>query len=135
MATVVTSVTSVTVTVQRRPKPQKRRGGGWCVVRVFFTLTLLGPQSRFGDKVLTSRVFCPHIWECGSKRVKHRSFYPSTSSTTSVRADSSNLVERYKLYGHNTTPQRFSTLLRTWYQVCVKHSRQRNQCRMSSYRI
>ena len=32
-------------------------------------LTLLGPQSRFGDKLLIIRVFCPHIWECGSKGV------------------------------------------------------------------
>ena len=32
-------------------------------------LTLLGPQYRFGDKLLIFRVFCPHIWECGSKRV------------------------------------------------------------------
>ena len=31
------------------------------------TLTLLGPQSRFGDKLLKFRVFCPHIWECGAK--------------------------------------------------------------------
>ena len=33
-------------------------------------LTLLGPQSRFGDKLLLFRVICPHLWECGSKRVK-----------------------------------------------------------------
>ena len=33
-------------------------------------LTPLGPQSRFGDNLHTLRVFCPHIWECGSKRVK-----------------------------------------------------------------
>ena len=32
-------------------------------------LTLLGPQSRFGDKLHIFRVNCPHIWECGSKRV------------------------------------------------------------------
>ena len=32
-------------------------------------LTLLGPHSRFGDKLLTVRVICPHIWECGAKRV------------------------------------------------------------------
>ena len=32
-------------------------------------LTLLGPQSRFGDKLLIFRVCCTHIWECGSKRV------------------------------------------------------------------
>ena len=24
----------------------------------------------FGDKLLTVRVFCPHIWECGTKRVE-----------------------------------------------------------------
>ena len=35
-------------------------------------LTLLGPQSRFGDKLLVIRVFCPHIWECGSKRAHPR---------------------------------------------------------------
>ena len=33
-------------------------------------LTLLGPQCRFGDKLLIVKVFCPQIWECGSKRVK-----------------------------------------------------------------
>ena len=33
-------------------------------------LTLLGPQSRFGDKLLIFRVNCPQIWECGSKRGK-----------------------------------------------------------------
>ena len=40
-------------------------------------LTLLGPQSRFGDKLLIIRVPCPHIWECGAKGVKHprRSIY------------------------------------------------------------
>ena len=32
-------------------------------------LTLLGPQSRFGGKPLIVRVLCPHIWECGAKRV------------------------------------------------------------------
>ena len=32
-------------------------------------LTLLGPQSRFGDKLLILRVVCPHIREWGSKRV------------------------------------------------------------------
>ncbi|MEP4441846.1 MAG: hypothetical protein ABJ059_00070, partial [Hyphomicrobiales bacterium] len=36
----------------------------------------------------------------------NRSFYPSTSSTTSVRADSSTL-ERYKFCGHKATPHRF----------------------------
>ena len=30
-------------------------------------LTLLGPQSRFGDKLLIIRVLCPHIWVCGAK--------------------------------------------------------------------
>ena len=33
-------------------------------------LTLLGPQSRFGDKLLTGRVLCPHRWECGAIRVE-----------------------------------------------------------------
>ena len=32
--------------------------------------SLLGPQSRFGDKLLIIRVLCPHIWECGAKGVK-----------------------------------------------------------------
>ena len=35
-------------------------------------LTLLGPQPRFGDKVLKVRVLRPHIWECGAKRVNAR---------------------------------------------------------------
>ena len=30
----------------------------------------LGPQSRFGDKLLVIRVNCPRIWECGAKGVK-----------------------------------------------------------------
>ena len=30
---------------------------------------LLGPQSRFGGKLLTIRVLCPRIWECGAKGV------------------------------------------------------------------
>ena len=30
-------------------------------------LTLLGPQSRFGDILLIIRVLCAHIWECGAK--------------------------------------------------------------------
>ena len=30
-------------------------------------LTLLGPQSRFGDKLFIVRVNCPHIWDCGAK--------------------------------------------------------------------
>ena len=38
--------------------------------RVRLPLTLLGPQSRFGDKLLIIRVLCPHIWECGAKGVK-----------------------------------------------------------------
>ena len=32
----------------------------------------MGPQSRFGDKLLLIRVFRPHIWDCGAKRVKER---------------------------------------------------------------
>ena len=35
-----------------------------------WVLTLLGPQSRFGDKLLIIRVNCPQIWECGAKGVK-----------------------------------------------------------------
>ena len=30
----------------------------------------LGPQYRFGDKLLIVWVLCPHIWDCGAKRVK-----------------------------------------------------------------
>ena len=37
-----------------------------CIV----TLTLLGPQSRFGGKLLIIRVLRPHIWECAAKGVK-----------------------------------------------------------------
>ena len=40
------------------------------VTKIALSLTLLGPQSRFGDKLLMFRVNCPQIWECGSKRVK-----------------------------------------------------------------
>ena len=32
-------------------------------------LTLLEPRSRFGTKLLEFRLVCPHIWDCGSKRV------------------------------------------------------------------
>ena len=35
-------------------------------------LTLIGPQSRFGDKLLIIYVPCPHAWDCGAKRVKVR---------------------------------------------------------------
>ena len=43
----------------------------WSVIDLDFCgLTLLGPQSRFGDKLLIIRVNCPHIWECGAKGVK-----------------------------------------------------------------
>ena len=28
---------------------------------IYCTLTLVGPQSRVGDKLLIIRVFCPHI--------------------------------------------------------------------------
>ena len=55
---------------------------------------LLEPQSRFGDTRLHFQVVCP---ENGTAVLKglNRSFYPSTSSTTSVRANSSILrVER-----------------------------------------
>ena len=38
------------------------------------TLTLLGPQSRFGDKLLIIRGNCPHMWECGAKGVKRTSW-------------------------------------------------------------
>ena len=34
------------------------------------SVTLLGPQSRFGDKPVIVRELCPQIWECGAKRVK-----------------------------------------------------------------
>ena len=44
----------------------------------------------------------------------NRSFYPSTSNTTSVRADCSILEQRYKLCGHKTTPQRYCN---SWYEV------------------
>ena len=33
-------------------------------------LSLLAPQPRFGDKLLTVRVLCPHIRDCGAKRGK-----------------------------------------------------------------
>ena len=33
---------------------------------------LLGPQSRFGGKLLIIKVLCPHIWECGAKGVNRR---------------------------------------------------------------
>ena len=48
-------------------------------------LTLLGPQSRFGDKLLIIRVPCPHIWECGAKGVKSfsRPFYVPSQSILS----------------------------------------------------
>ena len=48
---------------------------------------------------------------CVGSHQSSRSFYPSTSSTPSVRADYS-LVGRYKLCGHKTT-----TLRSAWYYV------------------
>ena len=61
-------------------------GPGYCL------LTFLGPQSRFGDKLLIIRLVYPHIWECGSKRVKETRFHVQnvavsrrlTSSATGV---------------------------------------------------
>ena len=47
-----------------------KRGVSTRYIRSRTGLALLGPQSRFGDKLLITRVFCPHIWECGSKKVK-----------------------------------------------------------------
>ena len=36
--------------------------------RRFWVVTLLGPQSRFGGKLLEIRVVCPHVCECGFKK-------------------------------------------------------------------
>ena len=38
-------------------------------------LTLLGPQSRFGDKLLIIRVLCPHIYIYGSAVLKELIYY------------------------------------------------------------
>ena len=64
-------------------------------------ITLLGPQSRFGDKLLTIRVCCPHIWKCGSKRVN-----PVPGKRTS------------------TDPQVYEHVLRKWQtqEACFSHS-------------
>ena len=48
-------------------------------------LTLLGPQSRFGDKLLIIRANCPQIWERGAKGVKYNQ--DNTLPGTSFRAD------------------------------------------------
>ena len=40
----------------------------------FRPLTLLGPQSRFGDKPLKFQVLCPPKRDCGSKVVKKSLF-------------------------------------------------------------
>ena len=47
-------------------------GAFFAITCLIVTLTPLEPQSRFGDKLLEIRVVCPHIWDCGSKRVKTR---------------------------------------------------------------
>ena len=47
---------------------------------VIVVSTLLGPQPRFGDKLLGIGVNCPHIWNCGAKRVKSSSAGPSNSA-------------------------------------------------------
>ena len=44
----------------------------------YCALTLLGPQSRFGDKLLTIRVFCPHLWECAVLKGLTRRTYART---------------------------------------------------------
>ena len=48
-------------------------------------LSLLGPQSRFGDKLLISRVICPHIWKCGAKRVNAAEAYLTFVSPITCR--------------------------------------------------
>ena len=50
-------------------------------------LTLLVPQSRFGDKLRIIRVFSPHIWDCGSKRVKYDVGAGSQSLATGLGAE------------------------------------------------
>ena len=68
----------------------------------------------------------------------NRSFYPPTSGTTSVRADSS-ILERYKFCGHKTTPQRFcghKTTPQRYYVATYAVSTVSGQCNaMSSYWI
>ena len=39
-------------------------------------LILLGPQSRFGGKLLGIGVVCPHILDCSPKRVKGKNLSP-----------------------------------------------------------
>ena len=39
------------------------------LAKITIYLTLVGPQSRFGGKLLIIRVICPHVWECGAKGV------------------------------------------------------------------
>ena len=45
-------------------------------------LTPLGPQSRFGDKLLIIRVLCPNIWECGVKWVNAKTAHIHFCATT-----------------------------------------------------
>ena len=49
-------------------------------------LTLLGPQSRFGGKLVIIRVLCPHIWECGAKGVKELYTSPNNYSSKNQSA-------------------------------------------------
>ena len=73
---------------------------------------VLGATVRAGDacghtamRTYTSYSICCVLCVVRVFFTLKRSFYSSTSSTTSVRADSSNL-ERCKLCGHKTTPRR-----------------------------
>ena len=58
----------------------------------------------------------------------NRYFYLSTSSATSVRADSSVLEEIQALCAHKATPQRYYVAT---YLVCPKHSS--GQCNAMSH--
>ena len=80
---------------------------------VFSTLTPLEPQSRFRDKLLEIWLVCPHN---GTAVLK--AFYPSISSTTSVRADSSILlIEQIQVM----CPESYATEILRWHvPVCSK---------------
>ena len=86
---------------------------------------LMSKYRKFFDTV-KSFFYGTNCWDFDSRHemcvffTLNRCFYPSTSSTTSARTDSS-ILERYELFVHNTTPQRYYIVT---FQVRSKRSRQ-----------
>ena len=67
----------------------------FCLHRMSY-LTLLGPQSHFGDKLLGIGLVCPEKRDCGSKRVNTVPRNSSGPSIVLVRAS-----QKHRQYSGN----------------------------------